>query len=86
MARRMCRAQVGHALSGCDGLGLGLLKQMNTSPHLAGSAAFCCNVPTGGCDHHALLEKSSVVTRSWIASKMRSWQVRDVLNYTIYAW
>ena len=48
--------------------------------------SLCSHEPTGGCDRHAFLVSTSAMPWSWIASKMNSWQVRDILNYGLYAW
>ena len=60
---------------------------MVTGPYLLrGANSLCSHEPTGGCDRHAFLVSTSAMPWSWIASKMNSWQVRDILNYGLYAW
>ena len=54
--------------------------------NLRGANSLCSHEPTGGCDRHAFLVSTSAMPWSWIASKMNSWQVRDILSYGIYAW
>ena len=54
--------------------------------NLRGANSLCSHEPTGGCDRHAFLVSTSAMPWSWIASKMNSWQVRDIINYGLYAW